>query len=140
MSLQKLHRGSLNVTSRFAMAILYRLYTLCEVSQQYLCFLYTLSLLGNVYGRGVYFARDASGAANDRYSPRDTNNHKHMYLARVLVGEYTVGMRDLIVPPPKDPTNPAILYDSVVDNQEHPRVFCIFQDSQVYPDYHIEFS
>ena len=101
--------------------------------------MYTLSLLGNVYGRGVYFARDASGAANDRYSPRDNNGHKHMYLARVLVGEYTVGKKDLIVPPPKDPTKPGVLYDSVVDNQEHPRVFCIFQDSQVYPDYHIEF-
>ena len=102
-------------------------------------YVFPLSTIGNAYGHGVYFARDASCAAHDRYSPRDEHNHKHVYLARVLVGEYTVGRRDLIVPPPKDPNNPAVLYDSVVDNVQDPSIFCIFYDSQAYPEYHIEF-
>ena len=88
-------------------------------------------------GNGVYFARDASRAAQD--SPRDDRRHKHVYLARVLVGEYTVGKKAMIAPPPKDPRKPDDLYDSVVDNERDPSIFCIFCDSQAYPEYHVEF-
>ena len=43
------------------------------------------------------------------------------------------------MPPPKDPQNPVVLYDSVVDNVQNPAMFVIFYDPQAYPDYHIEF-
>ena len=62
-----------------------------------------------------------------------------MYLARVLTGEYTKGHNSYLVPPPKDPKLPAVLYDSVVDNVQNPKMFVIFYDSQAYPEYHIEF-
>ena len=92
------------------------------------------------YGKGVYFARDASYSASNTYSAPDHNGHKHMYLARVLTGEFAKGRGDLKVPPPKDPNNKAVLYDSVVDHVHNPNMYVIFYDCQTYPEYHIEFS
>ena len=96
-------------------------------------------ITGTAYGRGVYFARDASYSSSARYAAPDVNGHQHMYLARVLTGEYTTGQGAFLVPPPKDPQNPAVLYDSVVDNVQSPGIFVIFYDPQAYPEYHIEF-
>jgi len=58
-----------------------------------------------------------------------------MYLARVLVGQYCVGNPAMIVPPPKNPLRPEILYESVVDNQVDPSIFVVFYDNQCYPEY-----
>ena len=92
-----------------------------------------------MFGRGVYFARDAKYAASDRYSPRDTNNKKYMFLSKVLTGEFTVGNRNYVTPPPKA-ENSLTLYDSVVDNVSNPSIFVIFGDAQTYPDYLITFT
>ena len=62
-----------------------------------------------------------------------------MFLARVLVGEYTKGNSGMIVPPPKNPSRPEIIYDSVVDNPSNPSVFVVFNDTQCYPKYLITF-
>ena len=104
----------------------------------YSCVLHTIT--GTAFGRGVYFATDASYSSSPRYAAPDVNGHQHMYLARVLTGEYTTGQGDFLVPPAKDPRNPAVLYDSVVDNVQSPGIFVIFYDPQAYPEYHIEFS
>ena len=96
-------------------------------------------LTASSYGRGSYFTRYASHAANAMYAAPDHNGHQHMYLVRVLTGEYTTGQSSFLVPPPKDPNNPAVLYDSVVDNVQNPRIFVIFYDPQAYPEYLIEF-
>ena len=93
-----------------------------------------------MYGSGVYFARDASYSARSTYSPPDANGHKYMYYARVLTGEYTTGQSGLLVPPPKDPNNPNVLFDSVVDNVQNPCVFVTFNDACNYPDYLIVFN
>ena len=93
-----------------------------------------------VYGNGVYFARDASYSARSTYSPPDANGYKYVYYARVLTGEYTTGQHGLLVPPSKDPANPSILYDSVVDNVQNPSVFVTFNDASTYPDYLIVFN
>ena len=59
-----------------------------------------------------------------------------MYLAKVLVGDYTLGTTEMKAPPLKyDPTNPGLRYDSVVDNVKQPRIYVIFQDNQYYPEY-----
>ena len=42
-------------------------------------------------------------------------------------------------PSGRDPQNPAILYDSVVDNVANPAVFVTFADASNYPDYLIVF-
>ena len=93
-----------------------------------------------MYGHGVYFARDASYSAQDRYSPPDANGEKYMYLTRVLVGEFTVGDSSVIVPPPKHPQDHTILFDSVVDDTTDPEIFVVFNDAQAYPEHLIVFK
>lgn len=62
-----------------------------------------------------------------------------MYLSRVLVGQYCIGKRSMVVPPPKDPSQPEILFDSMVDNKLDPNIFVVFHDAQCYPEYLITF-
>ena len=93
-----------------------------------------------MYGRGVYFARDASYSARPTYSPPDATGNKYMYFARVLAGEVTAGSGNMLVPPPKDPQDPNILFDSVVDNPANPQIFVVFFDAQTYPEYLIVFN
>lgn len=91
-------------------------------------------LLGVAYGNGVYFACNASYSM--RYAKRQLTLAPKMYLAKVLVGEYTTGAPGLKAPPLKnDSNNPGLRYDSVVDNLLIPKMFIIFQDNQYYPEY-----
>ncbi|XP_020630978.1 poly [ADP-ribose] polymerase 14-like [Orbicella faveolata] len=87
---------------------------------------------GVAFGRGVYFARDAQYSLG--YA-RGGVGGRHMYLARVLVGQYCVGNSSMIVPPPKNHSRPEILYESVVNNQGNPSIFVVFYDNQCYPEY-----
>nr|XP_011720412.1 poly [ADP-ribose] polymerase 15 isoform X3 [Macaca nemestrina] len=91
------------------------------------------------YGKGTYFAVDASYSANDTYSKPDSNGRKHMYVVRVLTGVFTKGHAGLVTPPPKNPHNPTDLFDSVTDNTQSPKLFVIFFDNQAYPEYFITF-
>ena len=92
---------------------------------------------GGALGCGVYFARDASYSV--RYATTGGSGDRCMYLARVLVGQYCTGNVLMIVPPPKDPTRPEVLFDSVVNELEAPSVFVVFFDNQCYPEYLITF-
>ena len=67
--------------------------------------------------------------------------HK-MFMAKVLVGRFTGGSSSYRKPPPLDPVNDPYgkCYDSCVDNIHNPKVFVIFDSSQVYPDYLIEYN
>ncbi|NXU50419.1 PAR12 polymerase, partial [Turnix velox] len=89
-------------------------------------------LHGTVYGRGCYFARDASYSAN--YCREDSC--KTMFLARVLVGEFTLGNSSYVWPPLKDKEN---FYDSCVNSSSNPSIFVIFEKQQIYPEYLIEY-
>lgn len=91
------------------------------------------------YGKGTYFAVDARYSAKDEYSTPDSNGRKHVYVARVLTGDYTFGYRGLITPPAKNPSNSTDVFDSVVDNIQHPTLFVVFSDNQAYPEYLITF-
>ncbi len=105
-----------------------------------ICFTYAQSA-ATIYGKGVYFARDAEYSARVTYSPPDANGYKYIYLARVLTGEFTKGAAGMLAPPVKDPSkNAHIIYDSVVDNVAAPGIFVVFQDAQNYPEYLITFS
>ena len=81
-------------------------------------------------GNGVYFAADASYSAKPTYSPLDpTTGMKYMYLARVLVGDYAVGTKGLLVPPSKqNPNDPTDAFDTVVDKNPNPKIFVTFYD------------
>ncbi|ROL54816.1 Poly [ADP-ribose] polymerase 14 [Anabarilius grahami] len=93
---------------------------------------------GAMYGNGTYFAVDPNYSAQG-YSKPDVNGHKRMYLARVLVGDFTQGKPGLPVPPVKS-SNSADLYNSVTDNINIPSMFVIFHDVQAYPEYLITFQ
>ncbi|XP_072290835.1 protein mono-ADP-ribosyltransferase PARP12 [Eucyclogobius newberryi] len=88
---------------------------------------------GTAYGKGSYFAQDAS------YSNKYATGHrgKVMFVALVLVGDYTKGQGQYVRPPPKKPGT--TLYDSCVDNVTNPKIFVIFEKQQVYPEYLIEY-
>ncbi|KAL0182427.1 hypothetical protein M9458_021802, partial [Cirrhinus mrigala] len=90
-----------------------------------------------MYGNGSYFAVDPRYSARN-YSKPDVNGYKSLYLARVLVGDFTKGSSGLLVPPAKRSSS-ADLYNSVTDNMNSPTMFVIFNDVQAYPEYLITF-
>lgn len=92
------------------------------------------------FGNGTYFAVNASYSASDTYSKPDANGRKYMYLARVLVGEYSQGTVGSITPAAKNASNPTDLFDSSTDNVNLPSMFIIFNDIQAYPEYLITFT
>ncbi|NWU08682.1 PAR14 polymerase, partial [Cephalopterus ornatus] len=92
------------------------------------------------FGNGTYFAVNANYSAHDTYSKPDVNGKKYMYLARVLVGEYSQGKRGSITPEPKNASNSIDLFDSSTDNVSQPSMFVIFNDIQAYPEYLITFT
>lgn len=74
------------------------------------------------------------------YARPDANGHKRMYLARVLVGDFTKGRSGLIAPPNKGSGNTTDLYDSVTDSVARPTMFVVFGDNHAYPEYLITFT
>ncbi|XP_007118251.3 protein mono-ADP-ribosyltransferase PARP10 isoform X3 [Physeter macrocephalus] len=88
---------------------------------------------GTLYGQGVYFAKRASLAVLDRYSPPDAEGHKAVFVARVLTGDYGQGRRGLRAPPSRPPGHALLRYDSAVDCLPRPGIFVIFHDTQALP-------
>ena len=87
-----------------------------------------------VYGKGVYFARNASYSVGDTYSPSDGRGRKWLFAARVLVGDVCIGKQQMLVPP----TNPATgeKFSCLVDRLPDPSVFCsAHNDNTAYPEY-----
>ncbi|XP_068459100.1 protein mono-ADP-ribosyltransferase PARP12 [Clinocottus analis] len=91
---------------------------------------------GTAYGKGSYFARDAS--YSDRYARAKGSLNKIMFVALVLVGEYTSGRSSYVRPPAKG--NGKTLYDSCVDSVSNPSIYVVFEKQQIYPEYVIDYS
>jgi serine/threonine protein kinase len=87
------------------------------------------------YGKGVYFAVDASYSIDDKYSHPDSQGNKYMYLARVVVGDFCVGDDTMNVPPPLPGNSNLLLYDSTVNRLNQPAMHVIYHDAQAYPEY-----
>ena len=97
--------------------------------------------LATAFGRGVYFARDASYSCQQTYSPPDpASGLRYMYYSKVLVGDYTNGNSSMIVAPNKNSSDPNETYDSVVDNVANPSMYILFQDYEYYTEYLITFK
>ncbi|KAM6202240.1 zinc finger CCCH-type antiviral protein 1 [Rhynchocyon petersi] len=85
------------------------------------------------YGKGNYFTKDA--ITSHRNCLCDDKSLV-MFVARVLVGNFTEGNMTYKEPPlSKDGR-----FDSCVDNNLNPSVFVIFQKDQIYPQYMIEYT
>ncbi|KAM7019145.1 protein mono-ADP-ribosyltransferase PARP14-like [Tautogolabrus adspersus] len=92
-----------------------------------------------MYGNGTYFAVDPVYSAQG-YAKPDSLGHKRMYLARVLVGDFTRGAAGMLTPPAKNTGNTSDLYDSVTDSRSAPSMFIVFNDTHAYPEYLITFK
>ena len=90
-----------------------------------------------MYGNGVYFATAAAYSARPQYSvPNPQSGDKHIFLCKVLTGDFCQGTQGLKSTPDKDVTvTPKTKYDSVVDDINNPNIFVIFNDTQAYPEY-----
>uniref|UniRef100_H3CSH7 Poly (ADP-ribose) polymerase family, member 12a n=1 Tax=Tetraodon nigroviridis TaxID=99883 RepID=H3CSH7_TETNG len=91
---------------------------------------------GTVYGKGSYFAKDAS--YSDQYSRISSRRNKIMFVALVLVGDSTQGRSSYVRPPPKG--NSKAFYDSCVNSESNPSIYVIFEKQQIYPEYLINYS
>ncbi|KAG8432314.1 hypothetical protein GDO86_016814 [Hymenochirus boettgeri] len=92
-----------------------------------------------LFGHGTYFARDASYSCQDKYSVKDVNGYKHVYLASVITGRWCLGNSRYVEPPPTT-EDPDVLCDSLVDNVNNPSIFVICCDDGAYPEYLITFE
>ncbi|KAM6212072.1 protein mono-ADP-ribosyltransferase PARP12-like [Sarcoramphus papa] len=91
---------------------------------------------GTNYGKGSYFARDASYSHAYCQPAVKTNI---MFVARVLVGDYVKGNAAYVRPPAKS-VDGLRFYDSCVDNELNPSIFVVFEKYQIYPEYIIEYK
>lgn len=90
------------------------------------------------WGKGVYFAKDASYSSSTTYSKPNAQGIQHMFLCRVVVGEYTQGKQDALVPDAR-PGGGHLLYDSTVNDKKPPSIFVTYHDAQAYPEYLVKF-
>mmetsp|Transcript_34155 Transcript_34155/g.53397 ORF Transcript_34155/g.53397 Transcript_34155/m.53397 type:complete len:187 (+) Transcript_34155:232-792(+) len=84
------------------------------------------------YGNGVYFATSILYSARRTYAAPDHKGIQTIFLAKVLIGQYSQGCSGLRVPPVKHGN---VLYDSVVDCVSAPQMHVVFSDHQAYPAY-----
>lgn len=97
---------------------------------------WSVSLIPLSHVSGSYFARDAS--YSDRYSDvKIGTRNKIMFVALVLVGEYTKGTGAYVRPPHK--SDGKTFYDSCVNQTSDPSIFVIFEKQQIYPEYVIKY-
>lgn len=90
---------------------------------------------GTKYGKGSYFATDASRTF--KFAKSDTYGTKQIFMCRVAVGDWCQGSRDHLVPDPKPGTDKR--FDSTVDNAANPSIFVTYHDAQAYPEYLVSF-
>ena len=95
---------------------------------------------GARYGKGSYFAVEAS--YSHRYSSAQTVQSCYsVFMAKVIVGSYVDGSYETQRPPPKDPSDTlSPLHDSCVNNVVKPTIFVVFERSQAYPYYIIDYT
>lgn len=94
--------------------------------------------VGTLFGKGAYFASEAKHS--DGYASSDKSGHKFIFQCRVLAGKWTLGDPSYSRPPPIDHKEPTKLYDCCVDCTDKPRIFCLFDMNQYYPEYIIEYE
>ncbi|KAJ8609121.1 hypothetical protein CTAYLR_006066 [Chrysophaeum taylorii] len=93
----------------------------------------------NAHGRGVYFATESEHSCFHTYSKPDADGVQHVFVCRIIVGNYCRGMPDAVVPPALE-TNPNQRYDTTVDNEHNPTIYVTYNDHQAYPSYLVKFK
>ena len=91
-----------------------------------------------VYGKGVYFALTSN--YSDSYAHADAQGVKHMFICRVVVGEFCQGNNAQPVPDERLPAS-HVLYDSTTNdmNDAAREMYVVYHDAQAYPEYLVEY-
>ena len=89
------------------------------------------------FGKGIYFAVDASFSAQPHYCPPNAAGIQHMLLVRVAVGTYCLGKQDAMEP---DARPDGRRYDSTTDNLANPGLFVTYDNAHALPEYLIKFK
>ena len=90
------------------------------------------------YGRGIYFAGEASYSATSYFHTNKSGNHV-LILARVLVGNYSEGpVGSHITCPPLLPGSLSERYDSIKASGSD--IFIVYNNNKAYPSYTIEYN
>jgi poly [ADP-ribose] polymerase 10/14/15 len=91
-----------------------------------------------MYGKGVYFARDAAYSSHKMYAVPDRNGYQYVMVCRVVVGEFCPGKMDAVSPEIRDVKSHS-LYDTTVgllsgDTLSNPSIYVTYHDAQAYPE------
>jgi poly [ADP-ribose] polymerase 7/11/12/13 len=95
------------------------------------------SAVGSRYGQGAYFATNAK--YSNRYTSVDSTGHKVMFVVKVLLGRSTTGSSSMRRPPAIDSSVPVKLYDSTANDKDQPQIHCLYENSQFYPEYVVQY-
>lgn len=92
------------------------------------------------YGRGVYFAQQASYSLGPAYSKPDKAGERYLLLVRVLVGEACLGSSSLERPSQKPGSDE--LYESMADRPSNPKIVVLSagSDNRAYPEFVLRFA
>ena len=99
-----------------------------------------------MYGKGVYFARDASyshqytnlGAVANNAAFNRNKLHGHLFMCKVLIGYSAQGSTQMECKNlPKSQDGSPV--DSTVNSIHDPSIFVIYHDAQAYPEYLITY-
>jgi len=86
---------------------------------------------GDTYGKGIYFAREASHSM--RFSTPNDKGNRQMLLCRVAVGVWCQGYKGF--------SKKSIgLLESTADNPADPKIFAVYDEAQIYPEYVVTFE
>ena len=89
------------------------------------------------YGKGTYFARDASYSCSSRYSPPHSDGYKYLLLCKFIVGDSSQGLKKMHKVPLKPNGNE---YDTLVDYPQNPSIYVVWTDFAAVPMYRIKFK
>ena len=78
------------------------------------------------------------GQASEGTSAPKAPHHHVMFLARVLTGQYTPGKSNYRKPPSIE-HHSTKYYDSCVNSITNPSIFVVFDKSQCYPEYVLDY-
>ena len=86
------------------------------------CWSLVFVLIGTIYGVGAYFSSEA--VYSHGYALENSRNERHMFIARVLIGNTTIGNSSMKKPPAG--------YDSTTDGRN---ILVTYHDAQAYAEY-----
>ncbi len=97
--------------------------------------------LSGLYGAGAYFAEKSN--KSDQYTASDDKGLHYMFIARVLLGAHVKDaekheMQTRILG--EIPGGQGIRYSSLLGLAGHHREFVVYDGSQAYPEYYIQYS